>query len=87
MQITAKDVKEIIYMPLVTFFSVLERPGKNRNWGCNNPPLVRRGLKYYDIVFTMLSYEDRSVARRCKIMVMTMVKIDDNDQDGNGDVE
>ena len=28
MKMTAKDVKEITYMPLVTFFSVLERPGK-----------------------------------------------------------
>ena len=34
MKMTAKDVKEITYMPLVTFFSVLKRPGKNRN----NPP-------------------------------------------------
>ena len=42
---TAKDVKEITYMPLVTFFSVLERPGKNRKGGCNNP-LVRRGLTH-----------------------------------------
>ena len=24
-------------MPLVTYFSVLERPGKNRKGGCNNP--------------------------------------------------
>ena len=40
----AKDVKEITYMPLVTFFSVLERPGKNRKGSCNNPPLVRRGI-------------------------------------------
>ena len=31
-------------MPLVTFFSVLELPEKNRKGGCNNPPLVRRGL-------------------------------------------
>ena len=31
-------------MPLVTFFSILERPGKNRKGVCNNPPLVRRGL-------------------------------------------
>ena len=29
--------KEITYMPLVNFFSVLERPGKNRKGGCNNP--------------------------------------------------
>ena len=28
MKMTAKDVKEITYMPLVTFFSVLEQPGK-----------------------------------------------------------
>ena len=37
MKLTAKDVKEITYMLLVTFFSVLERPGKNRKGGCNNP--------------------------------------------------
>ena len=36
-KMTAKDVEEITYMPLVTFFSVLERPGKNRKG-------VRRGL-------------------------------------------
>ena len=29
-------------MPLVSFFSVLELPEKNRKG--NNPPLVRRGL-------------------------------------------
>ena len=28
MKMTARDIKEITYMPLVTFFSVLERPGK-----------------------------------------------------------
>ena len=44
MKMTAKDVKEITYMPLVTFFSVLERRGKNRKGGCNNPLLVRREL-------------------------------------------
>ena len=32
-------------MLLVTFFSVSELPEKNRKGGCNNPPLVRRGLK------------------------------------------
>ena len=37
MKITAKDVKEITYMPLVTFFSILEQPWKNRKGGCNNP--------------------------------------------------
>ena len=35
---TAKDVKEITFMPLVTFFSVLERPGKNRKGGLQQPP-------------------------------------------------
>ena len=46
MKITAKDVKEITYMPLVTFLNVLERPGKNSKGDCNHPlPLVRRGLK------------------------------------------
>ena len=38
MKMTAKDVKEITLMPLVTFFSVLELPEKNRKEGCNNPP-------------------------------------------------
>ena len=42
-KMTAKDVKEITYMPLVTFFSVLERPGKNRKGGCNNPPWLDEG--------------------------------------------
>ena len=34
-------------MPLVTFFSVLELPEKNRKAGLQQrpPPLVRRGLK------------------------------------------
>ena len=38
MKMTAKDVKEITFMPLVTFFSVLERPEKNSEGGCNYPP-------------------------------------------------
>ena len=38
MKMTTKDVKEINYMLLVTFFSVLERPGKNREGVCNKPP-------------------------------------------------
>ena len=33
MKMTAKDVKEITYMPFVNFFSVLERPRKNRKGG------------------------------------------------------
>ena len=40
MKMTAKDVKKITYMPLVAFFSVLERPGKNRK---NNPPWLDEG--------------------------------------------
>ena len=44
MKMTAKDVKEITYMPLITFFSVLERPGKNLK-GVQQPPLVRRGVE------------------------------------------
>ena len=40
---TSKDVKKITYMPLVTFFSVLEQPGKTVR-GLKQPPLVRRGL-------------------------------------------
>ena len=46
MKMTAKDVKEITCMPLLTFFSVLERPGKNRK-GVATTPLVRRGLKLW----------------------------------------
>ena len=30
-------------MPLVTFFSVLELPEKNRKEGCNNPPWLDEG--------------------------------------------
>ena len=36
-------------MPLVTFFSVLELPEKNPKGGCNNPPLVRRGLSTWEL--------------------------------------
>ena len=43
MKMTAKDVKEITYMPLVTFFSVLEPPEKNRKGGCNNLPWLGKG--------------------------------------------
>ena len=32
-KMTAKDVKEITYMPQITFCSVLERPGTNRKGG------------------------------------------------------
>ena len=42
MKITAKGVKEITHMPLVTFFSVLERPGENRRGSCN-PPWLDEG--------------------------------------------
>ena len=42
-KMTAKDVKEITYMPLVTFFSILERPGKKRKGGCNYPPWLDKG--------------------------------------------
>ena len=44
MKMTAKDVKEITYMPLVTFFSVLERPWKYRKGVANNPPWLDEGL-------------------------------------------
>ena len=39
-KMTSNDVKEITYMPLITFFSVLERPGKTRT-GVQPPPLPR----------------------------------------------
>ena len=41
LKMTAQDVKEITYTPLVIFFSVLERPGKNRKG--NNPPWLDEG--------------------------------------------
>ena len=37
MKMTAKDVKEITYMPLVTFSNVLEWPRKNRKEGATTP--------------------------------------------------
>ena len=43
MKMTEKDVKEITYMPLVILFSVLERPGKKPQGGCNNPPWLDEG--------------------------------------------
>ena len=43
MKMTAKDVKEITQMPLVTFFSVLEGPEKNRNGGLQQPPWLDKG--------------------------------------------
>ena len=39
-----KRCKRDYLLPLVTFFSVLERPGENRK---DNLPLVRRGLKRF----------------------------------------
>ena len=47
LKMTAKDVKEITYMPLETFFSVLEQPGKTVRGVATNLPLVRRGLRGY----------------------------------------
>ena len=43
MKMTAKDVKEITYYALGIFFSILERPEKNRKGGCNNPPWLDEG--------------------------------------------
>ena len=36
-------------MPLVTFFIVLERPGKKRKGGLQQHPLVRRGLRLFQL--------------------------------------
>ena len=49
-------------MPLVTFFSVLELPEKNRKGVavCNNPPLVRRGLNAEKICACLLWFENFS---------------------------
>ena len=53
MKMTAKDVKEITYMPLVTFFSVLEPPGKTVR-GLQQPPplgLTRvKGMRSSDLI-------------------------------------
>ena len=38
MKMTAKDVKEITFMPLATFFSILERPEKNSKGVATTPP-------------------------------------------------
>ena len=54
MKMTAKDVKEITYMPLVTLFNVFERPGKNRK-GVATTPFVRRGLKVHIVLHEPLS--------------------------------
>ena len=43
MKITAKYVIEITFMPLVTFFSVLERPEENRKGGLQPPPWLDEG--------------------------------------------
>ena len=43
MKMTAKDVKEITYMPLVTFFSVLERLGKNVRGVATTPHWLDEG--------------------------------------------
>ena len=43
MKMTAKDVKEIKWMPLVTFFSVLELPEKNRKGVATTPPWLDKG--------------------------------------------
>ena len=40
MKMTGKDVKEITYMPLVTFCSVLEQLGKTRK---GPPPWLDKG--------------------------------------------
>ena len=42
MKMTAKDVNEITYMPLVTFFIVLERPGETVK-GLQQPPWLDEG--------------------------------------------
>ena len=57
-KMTAKDVKEITNMPLVTFFSVLERPGKHRKGCWNNPPtLLDRCLKLYTTLWNIWTYQ------------------------------
>ena len=55
MKMIAKDVKEITNLPLVTFFRVLERPGKNRKGVLRQPPLVRRGLTMI-LIFPLCIY-------------------------------
>ena len=61
---TANDVKEITYkMPLITFFSVLELPEKNRKGGCNNPPLGTTRVKNPFLVYNKQEkeFEDKDL--------------------------
>ena len=63
MKMTTKDVKEITYMPLVTFFNVLERPGKNRKGGCNNPLFrtkvkIHVGNQWLQLILSLQSYKN-----------------------------
>ena len=54
MKMTAKADKEITYMPLVTIFSILERPGKNRK-GIATPPWVDEGFQDFQVLNTVTS--------------------------------
>ena len=52
-------------MPLATFFSVLERPRKNRKGSCNNPPWLDEGLVHVhhtqtQSAFALKSYEQHN---------------------------
>ena len=66
---TSKDVKEITYIPLVTFFSVLERPGKTVR-GLQQPPLVRRGLNSL--------VNQHGLQNHCKITLRSLNKLAPN---------
>ena len=58
MKMTAKDVKEITYMPLVTFFSVLERPRKNRK-GFATTPLVATTTPWTEVLRCVVNVVDQ----------------------------
>ena len=72
MKMTAKDVKEITYMPLVTFCSAVERLGKNRK-GVATIPLVRRGLTILlGVVFLV---GDLTIALSLTVVVSGVVSV------------
>ena len=54
-------------MPLVTFFSVLELPEKNRKGGLQQPPLVRRGLNNETEIKRNENHEKRRKSNKKRI--------------------
>ena len=67
---TAKDVKEVTYIPQITFVSVLERPGKKNVRGVATTPFVRRVFKYnYCCAISSISHSNTE----SQIVVITSV--------------